>query len=79
MANPKTSSSPRVARPGPRSESARPAAALPRSGASPAAAPAFARADENLDETYAHVRRDLRRIFLLGTLLLAGIYGSQYL
>ena len=71
MANPKTSSSPRVARPRPRSESARPAAALPRSGASPAA--------ENLDETYAHVRRDLRRIFLLGTLLLAGIYGSQYL
>ncbi len=73
MAQPKTPT-PRVARPRPDAQPHR-----PRSGTISAAAPAVMHADENLDETYAHVRRDLGRIFFLALLLFAGIYGSQYL
>ncbi len=63
-----------------------PAAATPRarplaaSGARAAAAPAaMASAPENLDEAYAHVRRDLTRIIVLMVVLLSGIYASQFL
>jgi hypothetical protein len=79
MANPKSPSTPRVARPRPRSDMPRQGASAPRGGAAAVAAPSMSWADENLGETYAHVRRDLRRIILLAILLLAGIYGSQYL
>ena len=78
MASPKTPPPPRVARPRPTSTAARSVTSAPRSGMSSAAPPAVARVDENLDVTYAHVRRDLRRIFVLAILLLAGIYGSQF-
>lgn len=74
MAQPKTPQQPRVARPRPAVEPHR-----PRSGSATAASPAVLHADEDLDQTYAHVRRDLRRIFLLALLLFAGIFGSQYL
>lgn len=79
MANPKTPSSPRAARPRPRADMPRPGGLTPRGGSASVAAPASTRVDENLGETYAHVRRDLRRILLLAALLLAGIYGSQFL
>ncbi len=79
MANPKPPSSPRVARPRPRSDMPRQGTSAPRGGAPSVAAPTMSRADENLSETYAHVRRDLRRIIFLAILLLAGIYGSQYI
>jgi len=79
MANPKLSA-PRVARPRPTGVAPRRSVAAMR-GASPASgnSPMATRMDEALDETYAHVRRDLRRIIFLAVLLLAGIYGSQYL
>lgn len=74
MAQPKTPMQPRVARPRPAAQPLR-----PRSGAATAASPAVLHADEDLDATYAHVRRDLRRIAFLALLLFAGIFGSQYL
>lgn len=54
----------------------------PRPGATSAATAAQSvRAiaeSEDLDTTYAHVRRDLIRIAVLGVLLFAAIYGSQF-
>jgi len=37
-----------------------------------------AAAEEDLARTYAHVRRDLIRIFIIATLLFAGIYASRF-
>ncbi len=78
MANPKHSA-PRVARPRPTSVTPRRPISVPRGAPAGGSVPVTTRMDEHLDETYAHVRRDLRRIILLAVLLLAGIYGSQYL
>jgi hypothetical protein len=63
---------PKVANPRPR-----PIPAGQRGG--PQASGAAVAADDNLDVTYAHVRRDLRRIFLMAIVLFAFIYASQYL
>ncbi|RIL09440.1 hypothetical protein DCC79_11055 [bacterium] len=43
-----------------------------------AASATMTAAPENLDESYAHVRRDLMRTTILMVLLLAGIYASQF-
>lgn len=74
MAQFKQQTPPRAARPRPVAESHR-----PRSGSATAASPAVLHADEDLNETYGHVRRDLRRIFFLTVVIFAGILGSQYI
>lgn len=74
MAQFKNQTPPRAARPRPAAEPHR-----PRSGSATAASPAVLHADEDLGQTYDHVRRDLRRIFFLAVMIFAGIFGSQYL
>jgi hypothetical protein len=51
----------------------------PRRYPSTAAAPATVSATEDLSESYAHVKRDLTRIVILGAVLLVGIYLSQFI
>ena len=49
-----------------------------RPGAGAASGPVAAAETQDLKSMYSHVRRDLFRIAILGTLLCAAIYGSQF-
>jgi len=50
-----------------------------RGAKAPAAAQAIVTSNANLSETYAHVRRDLRRIAVLAVVMFGLIFGSTVL